>query len=728
MKRARAPIALIVFSLTATIAACGGSDERESATFKVTPGWEQVLVTDAVPGDSLSLVADGTEDALQTTVVDAEGVALFRRVDAGSYAVLSDGSGKSQSDAVTVKDESETPDASFYSSQDLTAPGFGYVTTRDGTTLSINVSLPGPAASGPYPTVVEYSGYSPSNPSDTTSAQLYNALGYAYVGANMRGTGCSGGSFRFFELMQRLDAYDLIEVVAAQPWVKFNKVGMVGISYPGISQLFAASTQPPSLAAITPLSVLDDSYRATLYPGGILNTGFAVKWTSERVEQSKPLGQGWEQKQIDSGDTTCADNQKIRGQNPDLLKEIEDNPYYSEELGSEINPRSFIGSINVPVFIAGAWQDEQTGGRFATMLDQFTSSPQVYAYLTNGLHTESLISTGILPRMSEFLDLYVARKVPSLTQAKLTSTLVAAAIVGVPGADLGADRFKDMSYEEALAAYESGPKVNVLFEEGAADGVAPGAASPRWISSFDSWPIPTAKPLRLYASEGGRLGVAEPTVAEGSDDYRADPTSTDATYLGGDRGDIWKASVKWEWDVNAPGTAAVYTTDALLDDTVIIGSSSADLWISSTAPDTDLEVTVSEVRPDGNEVYVQSGWLRASHRAVDEAASSELLPVHRHLESDAQKLESGVWELARVEIFPVAHAFRKGSKIRVSIDAPGGNRAEWEFRTIANGETVSIARNSVHPTSFVFPVVAGIEVPASLPTCSLRGQPCRKAS
>jgi hypothetical protein len=204
-----------------------------------------------------------------------------------------------------------------------------------------------------------------------------------------------------------------------------------------------------------------------------LNTGFAVKWTSERVEQSKPLGQGWEQKQIDSGDTTCADNQKIRGQNPDLLKEIEENPYYSEELGAEINPRAFIGSINVPVFIAGAWQDEQTGGRFATMLDQFTSSPQVYAYLTNGLHTESLISTGILPRMSEFLDLYVARKVPSLTQAKLTSTLVAAAIVGVPGADLGADRFKAMSYEEALAAYESGPshfvstpqKVGVLVSQ-----------------------------------------------------------------------------------------------------------------------------------------------------------------------------------------------------------------------------------------------------------------------
>ncbi len=728
MSRTRASIALIVISLVAAVTACGGGGERGKATFTITPGWEQVLVTEATPGDSLSLVADGSEGPLQPAVVDAEGVALFRRVDAGSYTVLADGSTKSQSDAILVKDESETPDASFYSSQELKAPGFGYVTTRDGTTLSINVSLPGPVSAGPYPTVVEYSGYSPSNPSDTTSGQLYNSLGYAYVGANMRGTGCSGGSFRFFELMQRLDAYDLIEAVAAQPWVKFNKVGMVGVSYPGISQLFAASTQPPNLAAITPLSVLDDSYRATLYPGGILNTGFAVKWTSERVEQSKPLGQGWEQKQIDTGDTVCADNQKIRGQNPDLLKEIEDNPYYSEELGAEINPREFVGRINVPVFIAGAWQDEQTGGRFATMLDQFTSSPHVYAYLTNGLHTESLISTGILPRMSEFLDLYVARKVPSLTQTKITSALVAAAIVGVPGADLGDDRFKGMSYEEALAAYESGPKVNVLFEEGAADGVAPGAASPRWISSFDSWPIPGAKALRLYAAEGGRLSSTEPTVTEGSDDYRADPTSTDDTYLAGERSDIWKASVKWEWDVNAPGTAAVYTTDALLEDTVVIGSSSADVWISSTAPDTDLEVTVSEVRPDGNEVYVQSGWLRASHRAVDETASTELLPVHRHLESEAQKLEPGVVELARVEIFPMAHAFRKGSKIRVSIDAPGGNRAEWVFRTIANGETVSVARNAVHPTSFVFPVVSGVDVPPSLPTCSLRGQPCRTGS
>ncbi len=92
-------------------------------------------------------------------------------------------------------------------------------------------------------------------------------MGYAYVGVNIRGTGCSGGSFLPFEPVQSLDGYDAIETIAAQPWVKGHKVGMVGISYPGIEQLYVARTTPPHLAAITPLSVIDDTYRGTLWPG-----------------------------------------------------------------------------------------------------------------------------------------------------------------------------------------------------------------------------------------------------------------------------------------------------------------------------------------------------------------------------------------------------------------------------------------------------------------------------
>ena len=60
----------------------------------------------------------------------------------------------------------------------------------------------------------------------------------------------------------------------------------------------------------------------------------------------------------------------------------------------------------------------------------------------------------------------------------------------------------------------------------------------------------------------------------------------------------------------------------------MVGSGSADLWIASSETDTDLQVTLTEVRPDGKETYVQSGWLRASKRALDEERSTELQPLH----------------------------------------------------------------------------------------------------
>jgi len=80
--------------------------------------------------------------------------------------------------------------------------------------------------------------------------------------------------------MQSIDGYDVIEAIAAQDWVYEHHVGMVGISYSGISQLFVAQTQPPNLAAITPISVIEDSYRSVVWPGGIYNNGFAMCWDS----------------------------------------------------------------------------------------------------------------------------------------------------------------------------------------------------------------------------------------------------------------------------------------------------------------------------------------------------------------------------------------------------------------------------------------------------------------
>src|SRR5207245_1070336 len=110
---------------------------------------------------------------------------------------------------------------------------------------AVYVTLPGPASKGPYPTVVNYSGYDPARPGKKldqcavfgqvfptlcdapadASALIAALMGYATVGVNMRGTGCSGGAYDYFEELQKLDGYDAIETVAAQSWVKEHRVG-----------------------------------------------------------------------------------------------------------------------------------------------------------------------------------------------------------------------------------------------------------------------------------------------------------------------------------------------------------------------------------------------------------------------------------------------------------------------------------------------------------------------
>lgn len=182
--------------------------------------------------------------------------------------------------------ESSLPPASWYERQTLTE-GFQYIETQDGTLLSASIYLP--PGEGPFPTVVEYSGYDPADPTQDLiepvaklgldpntlcesikiicnkpsqpSSLIAAAMDYAVVAVNVRGTGCSGGAYDFFDAQQVMDGYDVIETVAKQPWVKGERVGMVGLSYPGISQLWVAAAQPPHLAAIAPLSIFDDSAR-----------------------------------------------------------------------------------------------------------------------------------------------------------------------------------------------------------------------------------------------------------------------------------------------------------------------------------------------------------------------------------------------------------------------------------------------------------------------------------
>lgn len=723
--------------------------ELPRATFQAHGGVGQIWVEGARPGAELAAI-DGHGDVRGRATVDRQGTVVFRTLSPGLQYRVRDGRGDkgTESPALAVTTPDQAPPRSFYANQHLAAAygdkpptaGYGYLRTRDGTLLSYTVHLPGPPEKGPYPTVVEYSGYSPSDPnSPQPSTLLLSALGYATVGVNIRGSGCSGGSFLFFEPPQSTDGYDAVETVAAQPWVAHGKVGMVGISYPGISQLFTAQHRPPHLAAIAPLSVISDTFRGTLYPGGIFNNGFTLDFAKERESDARPGGQPWAAARIKKGDKDCARNQARRGWTPKLVKLLSASQYYPVDpvqgvadahFGDTLAPATFVDRIDVPTFLAGAWDDEQTGPHWATMIPRFAKNPHVWFTGVNGTHTESL-SPDVIVRWFEFIELFVAKRVPNLKTLQAISTAIYQTILGIDGVHVRHDRFAGQTgYAKALATFERDPRVRILFEEGA--GSTPGLPFPTFEAGFDQWPPKQTRATSWYLQPGGKLTSTKPTVVDGAsgsaDSWIWDPKARPRRTFEGSTKAVWVPLPKYQWVPLPAGKAAAYETEPLAADTVMVGSGSVDLWMASNQTDTDLQVSISEVRPDGQEMYVESGWLRVSQRKLDTRESTALRPVQTHLKADVSPLRPGQFVSARVEVFPFAHAFHKGSRIRVSVEAPGGDRPHWAFATLpAKGQVVNrIAHSAGRISKVVLPVVPGIRVPTKLPPCpSLRGQPCR---
>jgi hypothetical protein len=385
------------------------------------------------------------------------------------------------------------------------------------------------------------------------------------------------------------------------------------------------------------------------------------------------------------------------------------------------------------VFVSGAFQDEQTGGQWPAIIKDLSRDPRVWATIANGTHIDSL-GPGTITRWLEFLDLYVADKVP--TPSPTLTTLAPSLYRLVVGASSGpvapVDYTNEPTLAAARAAFEQQPRVRVLFDNGGGSA-GPGAMQPVWSQDFTSWPPPEAVPTRLLLGAGGSLTGATDTqttqrspAAASSVSFRPDPSARPADDL--PTGNPWAALPPYQW-VPASGTDGVgFISTPLSADLVAVGPASLDLWVQSTAADTDLQATVSEVRPNGQELFVQTGQLRASDRALDRLASTPTDPVPTYAAATASPLPAGRFTEVRIPIGPFAYAFRTGSRIRVSITAPGGDRPAWQFATYPTGGTVTdtVGLGGAHPSALVLSVVPGINPPDAQPACpSLRGQPCR---
>jgi len=192
---------------------------------------------------------------------------------------------------------------------------------------------------------------------------------------------------------------------------------------------------------------------------------------------------------------------------------------------------------------------------------------------------------------------------------------------------------------------------------------------------------------------------------------------------------LWNATPPYNWTQNPAGTALSYLTSPLSSNTAIIGAGAAQLWVKASTPDVDLQVTVTEVRPDGKETFVQSGWIRASERKLDPARSTLLAPVPTFRRADVAPLPSGKFTMVTVPLYYEGHVYRAGSRIRIIISAPSGDQPIWSFANTvpASGHaTVAVGHSPQMPSRLILPLVGGVSVPTGLPPCpGLRGEPCR---
>ena len=562
---------------------------------------------------------------------------------------------------------------------------WGYIPLADGTQLRYTVTLP--AAEGRFPVAMDYDGYcegtGPTRCNDVDMAKKLVGAGYAVLGVSMRGTGCSTGTFDFRSPQEHADGAAAVEWAAKQPW-STGRVGMFGDSFPGLSQPGVAALRPKGLAAIAPFQIVDDVYRDVGYPGGISNAEFGAFWGLG--DQPAADVSGTFTGVSAQNDPQCAANfAASHAQNGPTNIVVagtqhmwDDSFWQSKAIGASA------AKIDVPVLNCTTWQDDEVGSRPAWTLFPRIKRSLLWFIGSNGYHSGCEVS----------------------------NTLIQDQVV----------RFFDRFVRGKANGFESTPHVQIWHE---AHQKTEGSATvnvPSWVTTFSSWP-PATKPTPVYLRSGGLLESSAPAGAEAGETY-----ASPAPSAGNEEGVVFgQSNVMWGKPV-PPGGALAWTTKPLTHDVETLGPASADLWLSSTSVDTDLQVTITEVRPDGQETYVARGWLRASQRKLDPKLSTVTRPYQTMQQSDMELLTPLTPVLARVEVFPFDHVFRAGSAIRMIVDTPS-QTGGWNFLVRPTAAQNTILHDREHPSRLVLGTLPGGRAKAPLPACNtLLNQPCRASA
>lgn len=541
-----------------------------------------------------------------------------------------------------------------------------FVSMRDGTRLSVDVFRPD--GDGPFPVLVALGPYGkdiqslpipPQPPQSPVYAReieagdprFLTANGYVHVIADVRGVGRSDGEYTGW--MSADEARDGHDLIewAAGQPWADGNVGMVGVSYYGAIQLLVAATQPPHLKAIMPWNAPTDFYREGSYHGGILHPFF------QQIYALKTRGRLASQLAQSLSSDEFASLSRDVADDDDLkmypvLWNIARNP-------DRVPP--FFDILAQPLDGPFYWERSAY-----TKYDKIT----VPAYCSSGWW-----AYGHMHLRGAFQN-YAGIAGP--TKLYIESRVEAAAPMD------------DEYNAEVVRWYDhwlKGESNDVMDEPRVRVHVRG-----KGFRNDTDWPLPATRWTDYFLGRFGRLSPEPEPVAGHPDIFLQQP-------------------VQETPKVNT----LEYATGRLNADLEVVGPVALYLHGEIDATDTNWIVSLLDVAPEGTRTELTRGFLKASHRAVDESRSREWLPYHPHdKEVDAEP--GKVYEYA-IELSPVANVFRRGHRIVLSIscqdhaqwppaDPEIGGRGHLPWHVCSSSVvTHRVHHGPAHPSRLILPII-----------------------
>lgn len=378
-----------------------------------------------------------------------------------------------------------------------------------------------------------------------------NSSNYIYVVTDWRGFYGSRTAAYLGSPDRGADGYSTVEWIASQSWSD-GKVGTWGPSALGKVQYQTAKTKPPHLVCICPVVGAPQFEYQEYFPNGVIRT--------EYVEQLDALGYG-------------------------LSTGLMQHPYYDNYWTVAESANNYPQDIQVPALMIGGWYDHNIN----LMLDFYKS-----------IRTSSPVN--VRDKHKLLMGPWVhgghgAVKVGSSTQGQLS----------YPNAlndnDTFALRFFDFYLRNVQNSWEQTPAVTYYT-----------LGENKW-KTAQNWPPVSTLNKNMYLNKAGALDYSLPGSTTDTACYTYDPQNPSMT-IGGCtlRNDLLQGPYDQSVLVEGKQGVLSFSTPVLTEPLLINGQVTVSLKVSSDRTDTDFDIRMTDVYPDGKSMLINDEAFRMRFR------------------------------------------------------------------------------------------------------------------